>query len=71
MQPANEKNGTVTNTVPKTQQYEQAGITWYTNGKPRCKIVQELIDGQLVIIPERPPTECRWEAGSPDGNGCA
>jgi hypothetical protein len=37
-----------------TQQYEQAGITWYHNGKPVFKEVKELIDGDLYIIPGRP-----------------
>jgi len=42
------------NTVP-TQQYEQAGITWYNDGKPVFKLVKELVDGQLMIIPGRKP----------------
>ncbi|MBW8038957.1 MAG: DUF1080 domain-containing protein [Planctomycetes bacterium] len=42
------------NTVP-TQQYEQAGITWYNNGKPVFKLVKELVSGQLMIIPGRKP----------------
>ena len=42
------------NTVP-TQQYEQAGITWYNNGKPVFKLVKELVNGQLMIIPSRKP----------------
>ena len=37
------------------QQYEQAGITWYNNGKPVFKLVKELIDGDLFIIPGRKP----------------
>ena len=41
-------------TLP-TQQYEQAGITWYNNGKPVFKEVKELIDGDLYIIPGRQP----------------
>lgn len=43
--------------VELTQQYEQAGITWYTDGKPVFKIVKELIDGGLCIIPGRPPMD--------------
>jgi hypothetical protein len=35
------------------QQYEQAGITWYVDGKPVFKLVKELIDGGLFIIPGR------------------
>ncbi|UCF16310.1 MAG: hypothetical protein JSW59_02405, partial [Phycisphaerales bacterium] len=46
---------TVTNTTKPTQQYEQAGITWYNNGKPVFKLVKELVDGQLMIIPGRIP----------------
>jgi hypothetical protein len=40
--------------VHLTEQYEQAGITWYTDGKPVFKIVKELVDGELCIIPGRP-----------------
>ncbi len=50
---------TVTNTVHPTQQYEQAGITWYTDGKPVFKIVKELIDNELVIIPGRKPMDAK------------
>ncbi len=46
---------TVTNTVRPTQQYEQAGITWYVDGKPVFKLVKELIDKKLYIIPGRKP----------------
>ena len=46
---------TVTNTTRPTQQYEQAGITWYHNGKPVFKLVKELINGELFIIPGRKP----------------
>jgi hypothetical protein len=46
---------TVTNLKPPTQQFEQAGITWYTNRKPVVKLVKELVDGQLMIIPGRKP----------------
>ncbi|MCP4613495.1 MAG: DUF1080 domain-containing protein [Planctomycetes bacterium] len=46
---------TVTNKTKPTQQYEQAGITWYNNGKPVFKLVKELVDGQLMIIPGRKP----------------
>ena len=48
---------TVANTVLPTNQYEQAGITWYTNGKPVFKIVKELIDGKLYIIPGKVPMD--------------
>jgi len=46
---------TVTNTAVPTQQYEQAGITWYHGGKPVFKLVKELIGGELFIIPGRKP----------------
>ena len=39
----------------KLKQYEQIGITWYTDGKPVFKLVKELIDGELYIIPGRCP----------------
>jgi len=44
---------TVTNTTVPIQQYEQAGITWYNDSKPVFKLVKELVDGQLMIIPGR------------------
>jgi len=44
---------TVTNHKVPIQQFEQAGITWYHNGKPVFKLVKELVDGQLMIIPGR------------------
>ena len=46
---------TVTNAKKPIQQYEQAGITWYNNSKPVFKLVKELVDGQLMIIPGRKP----------------
>lgn len=45
----------VANTVRPTEQYEQAGITWYCGGKPVLKLVKELIDGDLYIIPGKIP----------------
>ncbi|MCP4263369.1 MAG: DUF1080 domain-containing protein [Planctomycetes bacterium] len=50
---------TVTNTSKPTQQYEQAGITWYNNGKPVFKLVKELVNGELMIIPGRKPVSSR------------
>jgi hypothetical protein len=41
---------TITNTVPATNQYEQAGITWYVDGKPVVKIVKELVKGEPCMI---------------------
>jgi len=46
---------TITNHTRPTVQYEQAGITWYHNGKPRMKLVKEMINGKLYIIPGRKP----------------
>lgn len=46
---------TVTFTATPTRQFEQAGITWYQGGTPRFKLVHELVDGQLMIIPGRTP----------------
>lgn len=46
---------TVTFTTPPTRQYEQAGITWYQNGKPIFKLVHELINGKTYIIPGKVP----------------
>ncbi len=43
----------VTSLQPPKQQYEQAGLTWYCSGKPVFKLVKELVDGQLMIIPGR------------------
>ncbi len=46
---------TVKNLDKPTNQYEQGGITWYHDGKPVFKLVHELIDGGLYIIPGRKP----------------
>ena len=46
---------TITNHTHPTQQYEQAGITWYNDGKPVFKEVKELINGELYIIPGQQP----------------
>ncbi len=46
---------TVTFTATPTRQFEQAGITWYQGGTPRFKLVHELVDGKLMIIPGRAP----------------
>lgn len=47
---------TVTFTTKPTNQYEQAGITWYHQDKPVFKLVHENIDGKTYIIPGRKPT---------------
>ena len=46
---------TVTFTAEPTQQFEQAGITWYHQKKPVFKLVHEHIDGKDWIIPARKP----------------
>jgi len=46
---------TVRNLTVPTEQYEQAGITWYHNGQPVFKLVKERVNGQLMIIPGRKP----------------
>ena len=50
---------TVTNLSPPTEQWEQAGITWYQNGKPVFKLVKELVDGKVMIIPGRKPIDSK------------
>jgi hypothetical protein len=73
---------TVRNHRVPTRQFEQAGITWYNNGRPVFKLVKELVDGQLMIIPGRKPmtnemvqlrlvvTADSWTAQfRPDGQG--
>ena len=46
---------TVTNHTSPTEQYEQAGITWYHDGEPVFKEVKELVDGKIFIIPGKAP----------------
>ena len=46
---------TVTNHTAPSQQYEQAGITWYHGGKPVFKLVKERVNGKLLIIPGGKP----------------
>ncbi|HAK95112.1 MAG TPA: hypothetical protein DCM87_08955, partial [Planctomycetes bacterium] len=48
---------TVTSTTAPTNQYEQAGITWYSGGQPVFKFVKELIDGKLYVFPGKVPME--------------
>ena len=50
---------TLTSQTKPTNQFEQAGITWYVDGKPVFKFVKELVDGQLMMIPGRPPMDAR------------
>jgi nicotinamidase-related amidase len=47
---------TVRNLAELTEQYEQAGITWYSDGRPVLKLVKELVHGEgLIMIPSRKP----------------
>ena len=46
---------TITFTAPPTNQYEQAGITWYQKGKPVFKLVHEHINGKDYMIPGKVP----------------
>ncbi len=46
---------TIFNHAEPTQQYEQAGITWYQDGEPVFKEVKELVDGEVFIIPGAKP----------------
>jgi hypothetical protein len=50
---------TVESLAPPTQQYEQAGITWYQGTKPVFKLVHERIEGKTYIIPGKKPTDTR------------
>src|SRR6266446_2956014 len=42
---------TIEFTAAPSQQYEQAGLTWYQGQKPVFKLVHEFIDKKLHIIP--------------------
>jgi hypothetical protein len=46
---------TVSNLSKPIQQYEQAGLTWYHDGKPIFKLVKELVDGKVMIVPGKIP----------------
>ena len=48
---------TIESTVAPTQQYEQAGLTWYQGNKPVFKLVHEFIDGKTYVIPGKKPTQ--------------
>lgn len=50
---------TVVNHAAPTQQYEQAGITWYQDGEPVFKEVKELVDGRVLIIPGARPAPAK------------
>ena len=47
---------TVAFTADPTNQYEQAGITWYHNDDPVFKLVHEHVDEELLIVPGFKPT---------------
>lgn len=42
---------TLTSLAEPTEQYEQAGVTWYHDGKQAFKFVKERIDGKLYVFP--------------------
>jgi hypothetical protein len=46
---------TVASTAPPSRQYEQEGITWYRDGRPAFKLVRELVDGKVVVVPGKHP----------------
>ena len=46
---------TVTFASEPTQQYEQAGITWYHDKAPVFKLVHERVDGKLLVVPGHKP----------------
>jgi hypothetical protein len=48
---------TVTNLTKPTRQWEQAGLTWYIDGKPIFKLVKELVDGKVEVIPGKSPAD--------------
>jgi regulation of enolase protein 1 (concanavalin A-like superfamily) len=41
---------TVTALAKPVRQFEQAGLTLYIDGKPRYKVVKELVDGKLWVV---------------------
>jgi hypothetical protein len=47
----------VTNLTRPTRQWEQAGLTWYIDGKPVFKLVKELVDGKIEVIPGKSPAD--------------
>jgi len=50
---------TITSHTVPTNQFEQAGITWYHNDKPAMKLVKELVHGKLVVVPGAKPMRAR------------
>ena len=56
---------TVSNPTHPTNQWEQAGLTWYHDDKPALKLVKELVDGKILIVPGHIPfdgnaVQLRW-----------
>ncbi len=45
----------VTFTADLSEQYEQAGLTWYADDAPAFKLVHELIDGEYFVVPGKIP----------------
>lgn len=73
---------TLTSLSAPKQQYEQAGLMWFIDGKTKFKFVKERIDGDLYMYPGKKPMttatvqmrlEVRGEAFTalyqPDGKG--
>ncbi len=48
---------TIANLNVPVQQYEQAGITWYSDDAPVFKLVKERVNGEIVIVPGMKPVE--------------
>jgi hypothetical protein len=46
---------TVSSLAKPVKQWEQAGMTWYVDGKPVFKLVKELVDGKVVVWPGAAP----------------
>jgi hypothetical protein len=46
---------TVSSLAKPVKQWEQAGMTWYVDGKPAFKLVKELVDGKIVVWPGAAP----------------
>jgi regulation of enolase protein 1 (concanavalin A-like superfamily) len=42
---------TLTSVQPPSEQYEQAGLGWYLDGKLAFKFVKERIDGKVYVFP--------------------
>ena len=50
---------TITSHTVPTNNFEQAGIMWYHNGRPVLKLVKELVRGKLVIVPGAKPMDAK------------